>query len=242
MRPVTSPDSLLVEAEKLAGIGGTGFLLSGGCDGRGRVPLHRFVEAVATAKQRWGLRVNLHPGLLDFEEAAVLAGSGADSYSVDLHQSERVIRDVLHLDAPSHAYSETIKALQSSVAGSVTPHITVGLDEDGEDAFASVELASELGVSSLVVLVFTPLRETSMGAMRPPSEGLVLRVLKEARSKIDGPVSLGCMRPRGSGALEVSAIKAGLRDIAMPTREAIEWAGSHGLKVEHIERCCAVHL
>jgi uncharacterized radical SAM superfamily protein len=136
----------------------------------------------------------------------------------------------------------TLGALESAGVGSIVPHITVGLDEDGEDAFRSVELASEYGVSGLVVLVFTPLNGTNMGSMSPPPDDLVLRVLKEARNRIDGPVSLGCMRPRGNGALEISAIKAGVRDIAMPSREAIDWAESHGLTVERLERCCAVHV
>ncbi|MDD1769858.1 MAG: radical SAM protein [Methanomassiliicoccales archaeon] len=242
MRPVTSPDSLLAAAERLASIGGTGFLLSGGCDEEGRVPLAGFVEAVAVARGRWGLKVNLHPGLLGPKEAADLIRSGADCYSVDLHRSARVIREVLHLKAAPSAYRQTLEALESAGAESIVPHITVGLDTDGEDAFRSVELASEFDIAGLVVLVFTPLKGTTMGAMSPPANDLVLRVLEQAQSRIDRPVSLGCMRPRGNSTLEISAIKSGIRDIAMPSKEAVEWAESHELTVERLERCCAVHL
>ncbi|MGD1061241.1 MAG: hypothetical protein ABR879_07265 [Methanomassiliicoccales archaeon] len=242
MRSVANPEALLASAEKLASEGGTGFLLSGGCDGEGRVPLMPFVEAVATARSRWGLKANLHPGLLGRSDAATLARSGAEFYSVDLHQNEDVIHDVLHLKVPPSAYRLTMEALISAKAGAIVPHVTVGLDEDGSDAFDSIDLASSFEVDGLVVLVFTPLKGTAMASKPPPPNELVLKVLDEAKSRLRCSIALGCVRPRRNYSLEISAIKRGIRHVAMPTKGAVEWAFEHGLLVERIERCCAVHL
>ncbi|HVO77710.1 MAG TPA: hypothetical protein VMS79_02455 [Methanomassiliicoccales archaeon] len=242
MRAVRDPDALMVEGEKLAREGGTGFLLSGGCDARGRVPLGQFVDAVRALRETKGLTANLHTGLLDKAEAEILSRSQADSYSVDLHQNPQVIRNVLHLDRAASSCSETLDALCSSVDGAVVPHVTVGLDWDGADALASIELASDRRVDGLVVLVFTPLAGTEMVALGAPSDEIVLEVLERARGMLDCPISLGCMRPRGNSALEIAAIESGIRDIAMPSRATLCWAEAHGIKAERIERCCAVHL
>jgi lipoyl synthase len=242
MRPVRDPSALLAEAERLAGSGGTGFLLSGGCDGNGRVPLLPFAEAVRDTRRRWGLKANLHTGLLTCEAAKRLTVSEADCYSVDVHQSRTVISDVLHLDASPSSYRETLVALVNANIGPIVPHVTVGLDDDGTDAIESIELAAGFDLDGLVVLVFTPIKGTAMGDVRPPPDALVLDVLNAARKSLECPIALGCMRPRGNTALEIAAVKLGVREIAMPSRETMDWARDRGMKVKRLERCCAVHL
>ncbi len=110
MRPLGAPEELEKAAAALAIEGGTGLLLSGGCDRRGRVPLSPYLGAVKRVKESTGLLVNLHTGLLDEEAAAGLLGTGADAFSVDVLQDPRAISDVLHLDASPRDYWSTVGA------------------------------------------------------------------------------------------------------------------------------------
>jgi hypothetical protein len=91
MRPILTPGDLERTAEELVRDGGTGFLLSGGCDHRGRVPLGPFLDTVRDIKARTGLAVNLHTGLVDEVGAGELLASEADAFSVDVVQDPRTI-------------------------------------------------------------------------------------------------------------------------------------------------------
>lgn len=234
MRAVSRPDELISEARGLAASGGEGLLLSGGCDARGRVPLAPFLHAVREIKETTGLAVNVHPGLVDAALARELLASGADVFSVDVLQDRRTIAERLHLNASPDDYRRTLELL---APGRVWPHVCVGLQsEEGERE--TLDMLSGASISGLVVL---GLMAPFPGGAEASAERLV-RFVREAVTKIDAPVLLGCMRPRGRPEAEIEIIKAGIAGVVNPSPAAAAWARSSGYEIEERRTCCAVHL
>ncbi len=234
MRAVSSPDQLISEARDLAASGGEGLLLSGGCDARGRVPLGPFLGAVREIKGTTDLAVNLHPGLVDAALARELLASGADVFSVDILQDRRTIAERLHLDASPDDYRRTLELL---APGKVVPHVCVGLQsEEGERR--TLDLLSGASISALVVL---GLMAPFPGGAEASTERLV-RFVREAVRRVDAPVLLGCMRPRGRPEAEVEMIEAGIAGVVNPSPAAAERARSSGYEIIERQACCALHL
>jgi uncharacterized radical SAM superfamily protein len=234
MRAMSGPPDLVTAALALEAAGGTGFLLSGGCDPRGQVPLEPFLGAVGEIKRATALAVNLHPGLVDRERAGALLASGADAFSVDVLQDRRAIAGGLHLDAGPEAYARTLELLSP---GHVVPHVCVGLQsEEGERA--TIELLSRHRIAGVVVL----------GLMAPPGSGLrpvppgrLARFIRAAVREIDAPVVVGCMRPRGRWEEETELIEAGAAGVVNPSPAAAEWARVRGYDIVEKKTCCALH-
>ncbi len=236
MVPILTPSELVARARDLHRSGATGFLLSGGCDPRGRVPVLPYAPAIRAVKEETALLVNIHAGFLDSEEAAELVGVGVDCFSVDVVQDETVMRSVLHLDVSPAEYGRTLDAL-SEAGARIVPHVCVGLQsEEGESA--SLELISRYDVGALVVLVLmpttgTPLASASIGPER------VVRFVERAVGVLRCPVILGCMRPRGDWALERRCVEVGIDGLVSPSSRTLGWASDSGYRVERIPACCA---
>lgn len=229
-------------ARALVTEGARGFLLSGGCDRRGHVPLAPFLGAVKEVKGSTPLQVNIHAGLLDTpEEAENLVASGADTFSVDIVQDPRVIREALHLDREPGEYRRTLELLFSSGAARVVPHVCIGLSGGsrvGEEA--ALRLVSEFPVGAVVLLSFLPARGTPMARMATPTHEHVLSVARLALRIVRAPVIVGCMRPRGDWDLEAELIGSGVAGMAMPSSRTVRWAEENGYRVEWREECCAL--
>ncbi len=237
MGPATTPGALMERAAELERKGARGFLLSGGCDGAGRVPLAPFVPAVREIKERTSLLVNLHTGLVDGGAAAELLSSGADCFSVDVVQDRGVIREALHLEASPQDYAATLEAL--SPAPRLVPHICVGLQsKDGERR--SLELVAGYDIAALVVLGLAPARGTPWDGRTWDLRRLP-RFVEQASSLLDAPVLVGCMRPRGQWEVELECIKAGAAGIVNPSSRAVEGAMFLGYAFEKREECCSFH-
>lgn len=234
MRAIGSGEQLLAAAAGIEASGGTGLLLSGGCDALGRVPLGPFLEAVHQIKSSTRLAVNLHPGLVDGASAPALLASGADVFSVDVLQDGSAIAERLHLGAPPEAYRRTLELLSP---GSLAPHVCVGLQsERGERS--TIDMLSSFRIRALVVL----------GLMAPPGSGVrsveadrLVSFVRSAVRELDAPVLLGCMRPRGRARTEIEIIEAGCAGIVNPAPATVEWARSSGMEMKERQTCCALH-
>jgi uncharacterized radical SAM superfamily protein len=238
MRPLAGPGELERAVLELRSKGGKGFLLSGGCDRQGRVPLAPYLGTVRAVKERTALLVNLHTGLLDRGTASELIKSGADAFSVDVLQDPRTINDVIHLNATPQDYARTLRLLSPS--GRLVPHVCVGLQsERGEED--TLELLASVDIASLIVLGLVPSHGTPL-AERLPDPERVVRFIRAAVDRLDAPVLLGCMRPRTDRQLEVKAIEAGASGVVNPSAAAVAYAASQGLRVEERQTCCAHHL
>jgi len=243
MVPISTPGDLLGLAKELQGRHARGFLLSGGCDKVGRVPLLPFVPAIQEIKRTTSLAVNLHAGLLDREEARAVVSSQADCYSVDVHGDETTIRETLHLPFDGDAYDSTLDALDLADAKRIVPHVIIGLSgPDGDNEKKAVRIVARHEVDALILLMHMPTQGTPLADTAAPSDALVLEVVSLAMASTDGPVLLGCMRGRGNHELEKECIRLGVAGMAMPSRRTVEWAAAEGYEVKVEKACCALHL
>lgn len=229
MIPV-KPENIISIAEELQSQGAEGFLLSGGCDGRGRVEVMPFLNAIKRIKTETDLKINIHTGFLKKPEAVELTAAGVDSFSVDIVQDKKVIKDCLNLDVLPGAYEETLEALEG--AAKIVPHVCIGL-QSAEGETASLKLISKFNVSSIVVLGLIPAPGMKSRAERMPS------FISEA-VKTGKPVTLGCMRPRGNTSLDIECIKAGASAIAVPSSKTIEILKEEGWTVVEKSECCSL--
>ncbi len=232
MAPVTGPEQLLALADDVRSRGGTGFLLSGGCDARGKVPLLPFIEAVRKIKSTTQLMVNLHPGLVSEAEAGILASSLADRVSFDLVLDEGVIRHRMHLDSSPDDHLRSFRALCQAFPGRVAPHVLLGTGKEVRELEAIREACRE-EVPCVILLALIGEKVSDM-------EGRLLRGVEEARSH-GRAVLIGCMRPRGNPDLEMRALEAGAEGIASPSAETLKRIREKGWKVEERQCCCALH-
>lgn len=233
MTPVSNPDDLKVLAQSILDEGGEGFLLSGGCDIGGTVPVMGYAKAVSEISQ--DLCVNVHAGFITENEAKELVEAGVSYFSVDVHQNEGEIRSVLHLDRTAEDYSKLIDGIMSA-GGKVIPHITVGFGYD--DLLRSGELIVSKGLKDVVLLslVPTPGTEVEESVL---TEDAVLEAVK-ILSDMGLNVILGCMRDRSLRTLEIRCIQAGITRIANPSFDTVKWAKENGYEVVKKNVCCCV--
>lgn len=242
MMPATSPDALLKLAEELEGRGAKGFLLSGGSDRDGRVPLGRFVPALRRIKDTTSLLVNAHVGLASTEEIEGLVRAGVDAFSVDIYGARSTVREVSGLDVGPEAFLRVVTDLKDLGAPTVAPHICIGVERGtvvGE--MRALESLVPVRPDAVVLLVLMPTRGTPYEGIPPPTDDQVLGVVRMARATLPGSrVLLGCMRPRNRQAVEVGAARAGVDGIAMPSKGAISTLRADGWKVTEKRTCCVM--
>jgi len=236
MRELSDPHQLLAEAASLKEGGGTGMLISGGCDSEGRINIGPYVDAIRKAREDYGLFMNVHAGKVSKEDAKALARSGADAFSLDIHQDDDVIKGPLHRPGGKEDYTASLDALLDTGL-EVIPHITVGLSP--HDAVRSVEALIGKGIKKVVVLVLIPTPGTPICDLPMPSGDDVLQVVEMLMEQGMEPI-LGCMRPRGNYYLEIECLKRGVRTIALPSRKTVDWARNNGYEVEDVPLCCAI--
>jgi uncharacterized radical SAM superfamily protein len=229
-----TPEALVKLAHELEREGANGFLLSGGCDSEGKVPLDRFYPAIRDIKSSTGLRINIHVGLLKPEDAREVAGLGADAISVDVLGDDETITDVYGLEATRDDYEIMLKSLAQEGAN-VVPHITAGIHFGklrGEDY--ALKMIEQIEPRALIINALLPTKDTGMADVEVASKDF-LSVLSNARKRFPGAeVIMGCMRPR-SAATENEALRIGLDGIVLPSRKTMR-----EFEHEKIELCCAL--
>ena len=219
-----------------------GLLISGGCDAQGRVPVTRETLQLLD-KLRPGRTLVWHVGLIEEPELRMILPY-IDVVSFDFVGDDATIREVYGLERNVADYIATYKLLRRSVR--VIPHLTIGLrgGELGHERPA-LDILSELGCDALVFLVLIPTPGTRYADRQPPPVTAVVDLLAEARLRFPHtPISLGCMRPRGSyrRALDPLAVRAGLNRIVNPAPEAVALAQDLGLEIERSTGCCVLSL
>jgi lipoyl synthase len=98
-------------------------------------------------------------------------------------------------------------------------------------------------VSTLILVVLTPLVGTKMEGLQPPPIEDVSEFFAHSRARLpDTPVNLGCGRPMGAMkvALDKAAIDHGLNGIAYPAEGIIEYSRDSGLEPRFYEYCCSL--
>ncbi|MBI5014483.1 MAG: radical SAM protein [Deltaproteobacteria bacterium] len=242
MIPARSPGELGRLGRGLAKRGGSGVLLSGGCDEEGRVPLGPYLGAIRTLKEE-GLTVLAHSGLVGRAEARALREAGVDQVLLDVVGDRETIRAVCHLDKTPEDYLGALAALKEEGL-SVAPHVVAGLhfgELRGEHR--ALEEIGRIGVERLVLVALKPLPGTPMAGCTAPRADEVASLTAWARTRNPTTrLSFGCARPYGpqKGRLERYLVDAGVNAVAFPADETVRYAESRGLRYRFVERCCSL--
>jgi uncharacterized radical SAM superfamily protein len=234
---------LFATAQRLQASGTEGILVSGGSNRTGGVPLLPHVNAMRRVRDELGMRVIVHSGVVSPRLAAGLVEAGVDGVMLDIIGADETIREVYHLDLTADDFERSL-ALLAEHRLRIIPHIVLGLHYArlvGE--WRALEMIRRYPVSTLILVVLTPLVGTPMAHLKPPPLEDVVEFFGTARHAMpDTKVNLGCGRPMGKMKQEMdrAAIDQGLNGIAYPADGAIEYARERGLEPELYEYCCSL--
>jgi len=234
---------LFATAKRLHEQGTDGVLISGGSSRKGGVPLLPHVDAMRRVREELGMRVVVHSGVVSPKLAEALADAGVDGVMLDIMGAEETIREVYHLDLVPADFDRSL-GLLADRGLRIIPHIVLGLHYGrflGE--WEALEMIARHPVSTLILVVLTPLVGTPMGHLRPPPLQDVTEFFATARSRMpDTRVNLGCGRPMGEMkiALDRAAIEHGLNGIAYPAEGMVAYARERGLEPAFHEYCCSL--
>jgi len=237
-----TPKQLIEVCSGVKRKGGIGCLISGGCLPNGSVPLGKFVDAIAEVKQKLGLTVVVHTGVIDFDMARRLKEAGVDAALIDIIGSDETIREIYQLNVCVNDYEKSLSALHQSGIPLV-PHVLVGLHYGKlQGEFHALQMISKNSPSAVIIIALMPIRGTPMQDVAPPPPEDIARVLVAARFMMPKtPLVLGCMRPKGKHRAETDtlAVKAGVNAIAFPSNEAVQLADSMELEASFSSLCCS---
>lgn len=230
-------------AQRLKAQGTDGMLISGGSQKHGGVPLLPHLDAIRRVREELGMRVVVHSGVVSPKLAEGLAGAGVDGVMLDIIGDRRTIEEVYHLHLTPADFERSLAVLAAHELR-IIPHIVLGLHYGqflGE--WEALEMIARYPVSTLILVVLTPLVGTPMGGLKPPPLDDVTEFFGTARGRMpDTPVNLGCGRPMGAMkvALDRAAIDHGLNGIAYPAEGMVAYAETRGLEPAFHEYCCSL--
>ena len=242
MLRAADPEALVERARQLSDAGATGFLLTGGSDSRGRVPISAFADAIKVIKETTTLRINAHVGLMPRPELARLVSAGVDAFSTDVYGTDTAVRGTLGLDARASDFLSVVSNLRNLGAHTIAPHVCVGIERGAvKGEFTAIESLVPFAPEAVVIIALMPTRGTPYEDIPPPSVDSMLNVIRVARMALpESRLVLGCMRPRTVRGWEVQAVRAGLDGIAMPSRLAVRTFEEEGWQTVEKRMCCAI--
>jgi uncharacterized radical SAM superfamily protein len=242
MLSALTPKQLVEVCSDVKRKGGIGCLISGGCLPDGSVPLGGFVDAIAEVKQKFGLTVVVHTGVVDLGMAKRLKEAGVDAALIDIIGSDETIGEIYQLNVKVSDYEKSLVALQQSRIAFV-PHVLVGLHYGKlKGEFQALKMITKYSPSAVIIIALMPIRGTVMQKVMPPSPIDIARVLAATRFSLpETPMVLGCMRPKGKHRAETDklAVEAGINAIAFPDAHTIQVAESLGLETVFSSLCCS---
>ncbi len=243
MLSIPSRGGLFELARQLRAQGTEGILVSGGSARSGEVPLMPHLEALRRVKAELGMRVIVHSGVVFPELAAGLAEAAVDGVMLDIIGAGETIREVYHLDLEVADFERSMELLAGRDLR-IIPHIVLGLHYGrllGE--WSALEMVRRYPVSTLILVVLSPLVGTPMAGLAPPPVDEVSEFFALARRTMpEAPVNLGCGRPMGSMkvALDKAAVDHGFNGIAYPAEGIVDYAMRSGLEPAYYEFCCSL--
>jgi len=243
MIAVQTGEALVETCVQLSDRGNLGVLISGGCDGAGRLPWAPFVEAIKEVKRKTNLYISIHCGLVDQATALSLKTAGVDQALLDVIGDDETYRAIYHVDFGVERIAASLDALDKARLPTV-PHIVCGLHHGkmrGERqalAMISRHHAERVVIVSLMRIPGTPSWNS------PPLDAEeVASLIAETRLALPKTeVNLGCARQRGNSLLDVMAVDAGVNRMALPSEEAVARAREYGLETRFQRTCCSVGL
>jgi uncharacterized radical SAM superfamily protein len=241
MIPITTPKKMIDFAKDLEKKGGNGFLISGGFTQESILPIEPFLETIQEIKRKTNLKINIHPGLINKQEAQAIFEAQIDAVSFDLITNNQIIDELLGNGYSGNDYLKTYDNMLS-VGLKVVPHICLGLfygTEKGNKE--AINAALERNPKLIVFIGLIPTKNTPMEDSKTIDPTIFLKLLIYTRLKEPKvEQSLGCMRVR-LPIFENYSIEAGINRIAVPKRRTLIYAKqTYGLDIEKINSCCAI--
>jgi len=241
--PATTPKKFIEICKKLMGLGAKGILISGGCLMNGNLPIDKFSDAIVEVKKKTNLILIAHTGLLDFNEAKKLVDAGLDGAAVDIVGSSQTTKAIYGIEISPENYAYTLKALERAKIPIISPHVCVGLhfgELKGE--LESLRIISRVKPTTIVIIALMPLRDTPLENVKPSPTDVAKVIAITKLMFPDVPLTLGCARSKGTDRelIDELAIRAGITNIAIPTKRAIETALSLKMEIQCYSACCAV--
>lgn len=234
---------LYATAERLREQGTDGLLVSGGSQRHGGVPLAPHFDAMRRIREELGMRVVVHSGVVSPKLAEGLADAGVDGVMLDIIGSEETIREVYHLDLTPTDFDRSL-GLLAERGLRIIPHIVLGLHYGQfKGEWDALEMIANHPVSTLILVVLTPLVGTPMGHLPPPPLEDVTDFFAVSRARMpETRINLGCGRPMGEMkvSLDQAAIDQGLNGIAYPAEGMVAYARERGLDPAFHEYCCSL--
>ncbi len=228
MTHISDAEELYKFACELEKSGGKGFLLSGGCNEQGMVPIKDYCNALSLIKDNTSLELNIHTGLPDRDLVKRLSEIDVDVVSYDMIGSEETIKMIYGLDVSPLEYKNGYKALKESGI-KVVPHITVGLNAGKlKGEFKAIDMIDD--GSKIVLNTLIP---TYFGDSVKKKD--LLSVIDYISP--DTEIIIGCMRERGRNELEIESLKRGVEGIVLPSKKTERWA-KRKFEVKRTNKCC----
>jgi len=234
MDATETPESLMDAFVAAKEAGAKCVLISGGFTREGKLPISEFMEALREGKQKTGLKVEIHAGVISDKELAALGDVGIDALLLDVIGDQETITDYMGGSWHVKDYERILKTAKNWVP-ILTPHILIGVSNGKiKGEFHAIDMVAEGNIDSLALL-------TLMDEYGTPRLEEVEKVMQYAKDRVKkASLTLGCMRSRGKErlALEMLAIDMDFDGIANPTKESMEYAKSKGMIPVEIEDCC----
>jgi len=156
--------------------------------------------------------------------------------------------NIFGLKATTGGYLETYKHLRDAGAN-VVPHVCV-YEGDEHELLQGIHTPNDgpnlapTPPEVIVVIVFSPTKNTPLAQKPPPSPEAVRHVIHKICEMFPSTeISLGCMRPRERNireAIEIAALEAGVSRMEIPSQKTLQYAKSHGYEIVAFDACCAL--
>jgi len=237
-----TPEEFERLADKLKLKGISGLLITGGSGRDGRVNFDNYFNVIKKIKTKCGFKIAVHTGLITRKTVEKFADAGIDVAMLDIIGADTTIKDIYNLDKTTKDF-ETSLELLCKTKMKLVPHVVIGLERGkiiGE--IQALKIISKYPISSLVLVVFKPLKGTVLEKASSPDIQEIKKLLIQARLQFpEIPVVLGCAKPWGLEGVKVDclAIKAGLNGIAFPGEGVIGFAKKLGLNSHIYFECCS---
>lgn len=235
LRHMTRPLSDEKEAKKNV----ESYLVSGGCDFEGTVPLKDHLDLLKRLSKRH--KVIAHTGLIKKKNVPLISPY-IYAASFNMIGDDSTIKEIYNLDNTTKDFIDSYKALREKIK--TYPHITIGLHHGivkGE--YNAVDLLSNLGTEAIVFNVFIPNKDTEVKDAKPPVLNDVFDIISYTKQKMNGvEIYLGCMRPGGPyrEKLDEFCVEEGIDRMVMPSKSARRLAESLGYEITESEECCII--
>ena len=227
MKCIYSPDKLLRFGNEFEGIG---LLISGGFDENGKlINIEKMIPVIKKLSKK--LYIAIHPGFVD-EKIATEMAEVCNIAFIDL-PSANAIKNVLGLNAKMEDYFHNMQLLIDA-GMKVSPHITLGLNYGRVEEWEILDELVKYNFEKLVLNFIVPTTKTPFEKVKIDKQEAV-EFVREAKKKFK--IAIGCMRPRS---LDIDLVKEGVKEMANPSKKAMNYAKEKGMKVEIRQYCCGI--